>query len=551
MRKKIFFHYFLVGVLAVVLCCGLLLGVLFHHYEGQIFRQMAVEAEYIAHGMELSGEGYLDTMEFDDRVTWVSAAGDVLYDSQAEAADMANHLDRQEIGQALEQGSGQSTHYSETLLERTLYYAQRLEDGTVIRVACTQGTVMAMLLMLLGPIFGVMAVVLTICALLAFRLAKAIVEPINRVDLDHPVIDKTYSELAPLVSRIRQQNQTIRLQMEELGRKQREFTAITENMSEGFLLVDPKTNILSSNQAAIRLLSGGDRMENLRRDSGVPAIRDAVDAALAGMETDRIIALEGRSWQLLAHPVTASGQVAGAVVLLMDVTEKAQREELRKEFSANVSHELKTPLTSISGFAELMKEGMVPLEKCREFAGDIYRESRRLIDLVDDIIRLSRLDESSRMFEPEEVDLYDLSDDILANLRPVAEKSGVSLSLKGGHVRITGVWQILNEMVYNLCDNAIKYNREEGSVTVEVGRSGGEACLTVSDTGIGIPYADQSRVFERFYRVDKSHSKEMGGTGLGLSIVKHGAQYHNARLELRSELGKGTSISILFPQALA
>ena len=275
-------------------------------------------------------------------------------------------------------------------------------------------------------------------------------------------------------------------------------------------------------------------------------MRATVEAALAGVRTETVQEIEGISWQIIANPVVSSGQVAGVAVLLMDVTEREQREKLRQEFSANVSHELKTPLTSITGFAELMKEGMVTGEKVKEFAGDIYREARRLIDLVNDIIRLSRLDENSKLFETEQVDLYDLCDEIIANLQNVAERQNVTFTLSGEHVTINGVWQILNEMVYNLCDNAIKYNRPGGTVDVSVHRDGGSVRLTVRDTGIGIPYADQPRVFERFYRVDKSHSKEVGGTGLGLSIVKHGAQYHNARLELESEPGKGTSISVMF-----
>lgn len=548
MRRKIFQSYLLVGILVMALCCALFLGVLFGHYEKQAFAQLAAESDYIAHGMELSGEAYLDTLASEDRVTWVDGSGAVLYDSAADAETMQNHLDREEIVQALETGQGQSIHFSETLLERTLYYAVRLEDGSVVRVSCTQGTVAAMLLLMIWPILGIVAAVLLLGSLLALRLARRIVAPINEIDLDHPAAEETYQELAPLVSRIQEQNRTIRRQMDELGRRQREFTAITDNMSEGFLLVDSRTNVLSSNHSAMRLLGGaeGAEMENLRRDGCIPQVISTVEAALAGVRTETVQELSGASWQIIANPVVFSGQVHGVVVLVMDVTEREQREKLRREFSANVSHELKTPLTSISGFAELMKEGMVPPGKVKEFSGDIYRESRRLIDLVDDIIRLSKLDENAGLYETETVDLYDLSDDILANLRPIAGRRGITLSLVGEHVRMTGTWRILNEMVYNLCDNAIKYNRDGGSVTVSVQRRDGHIRLCVSDTGIGIPYADQPRVFERFYRVDKSHSKEAGGTGLGLSIVKHGAQYHNARVELVSEPGQGTAITIVF-----
>lgn len=548
MRKKIFQNYLLVGFLVMVLCCGLFLGVLFQHYEEQAFEQLSAEAGYIAHGMDLSGEAYLETMSTEARVTWVDTDGTVLYDSVADPATMENHLNRTEIAEAMQDGTGQSAHFSETLLERNLYYAVRMEDGTVLRVSCTQSSAMALLLMMIWPILGVALGVMVLCVLLAFRLARHIVEPINQIDLDRPMVDETYAELAPLVSRIQEQNRTIRHQMDELSQRQREFTALTDNMSEGFLLVDYKTNVLASNHSALRLLTEGKdvQVENLRRDGCMPRMLTTVEAALAGVRTDTVQEIGGVSWQIIANPVVSNGQVAGVAVLVMDVTEREQRERLRQEFSANVSHELKTPLTSISGFAELMKEGMVPPDKVKEFSGDIYRESRRLIDLVDDIIRLSKLDENSKPFEQEEVDLYDLSDEILANLRAVADRQQVSLHLSGEHVQISGVWQILNEMVYNLCDNAIKYNRPGGRVDVSVHREGNRVRLCVSDTGIGIPYADQPRVFERFYRVDKSHSKEVGGTGLGLSIVKHGAQYHNAKLELKSEPGKGSAISIIF-----
>lgn len=548
MRKKIFQNYLLVGFLVMVLCCGLFLGVLFQHYEEQAFEQLSAEAGYISHGMDLSGEAYLETMSTQARVTWVDTDGTVLYDSVADPTTMENHLNRTEIAEAIQDGTGQSAHFSETLLERNLYYAVRMEDGTVLRVSCTQSSAMALLLMMIWPILGVALGVMVLCVLLAFRLARHLVEPINQIDLDRPMVDETYAELAPLVSRIQEQNRTIRHQMDELSQRQREFTALTDNMSEGFLLVDYKTNVLASNHSALRLLTEGKdiQVENLRRDGCMPQMLTTVEAALAGVRTDTVQEIGGVSWQIIANPVVSNGQVAGVAVLVMDVTEREQRERLRQEFSANVSHELKTPLTSISGFAELMKEGMVPPDKVKEFSGDIYRESRRLIDLVDDIIRLSKLDENSKPFEQEEVDLYDLSDEILANLHSVAERQQVSLHLSGEHVQISGVWQILNEMVYNLCDNAIKYNKPGGRVDVSVHREGNRVRLCVRDTGIGIPYADQPRVFERFYRVDKSHSKEVGGTGLGLSIVKHGAQYHNAQLELKSEPGKGSAISIIF-----
>lgn len=548
MRQKIFSNCLMVGILVLLLCCGSFIAVFYRHAEGDAFARLVVETQYIAHGIELSGDGYLDTLYTQERVTWVDAQGNVLYDSHTDTASMGNHLEREEITEAMADGSGQSARYSETLLERNLYYAQRLEDGTVIRVSCTQDTMLSILFLLSAPIFWVVVAALILSVLLACRLSRDFVAHIDRINLDRPRSDEVYEELSPLVERIREQNRTIRRQMDELSQRQREFSAIAEHMSEGFLLLDYKTDILASNYSA-RTLLGGKQIKNVNRDCVVPQVLSAVQAALAGVQSNCVEEIDGRSWSIVANPVVSSGHVMGVVVMLVDVTEREQREQLRREFSANVSHELKTPLTSISGFAELMQAGMVPMDMVKEFAGDIYRESQRLIELVNDIIRLSKLDSNSPLYEKERVDLYDMADEILANLRPIADKNGITLRLAGTHAEMTGVWQILNEMVYNLCDNAIKYNRPNGSVTVEVGKKNGQIFLSVRDTGIGIPYADQDRVFERFYRVDKSHSKEVGGTGLGLSIVKHGAQYHNARLELSSEPGRGTEIFVIFEKA--
>lgn len=548
MRRKIFWNCLLAGLLSMVLCGALLVAVFYRSFEGEAFDRLAMESRYIAHGIALDGEVYLNTLEAEERITWVNRDGTVRYDSHADPGEMDNHLDRQEIARAMAVGWGQSARYSATVLERHLYYALRLEDGSVLRVSHTQGTVVSMLLQVAWPMVVILAAVGALCAALAFRLAHVIVRPINRIDLDRPGAEATWPELTPLVERLREQNRTIRRQMDELSQRQREFTAITENMTEGFLLVDTRTNILSGNAGAFRFLRGdrGSRVENLVRDCAIPSLNEAVQAALAGERCARILEREGRSWQIVANPVVAHGQVAGAAVQVADVTEREQRELLRREFSANVSHELKTPLTSISGFAELMRAGLVPMEKVMEFSDDIYRQSQRLIELVEDIIRLSRLEDGGELYQRETVCLSKLGEEVLSILRPAARSREVTLTMEGDCPAIDGVRQILHEMVYNLCDNAIKYNRPGGSVTLRLHTREGRSALTVSDTGIGIPYADQDRVFERFYRVDKSHSKEAGGTGLGLSIVKHGAQYHNARLELESTPGEGTAITIIF-----
>ncbi len=384
-------------------------------------------------------------------------------------------------------------------------------------------------------------------AIPAWRERRRLREKVRALAGETPDCSGGSGELEPLAARLREQNLTIRRQSEALGRKRRDFDAITENMREGFLLLDRRLNVLSRNESARILLTGdADAAGNLNRPGCPEEVRRAAEKALAGERTQRSLRLEEHTYLLIASPIAASGQAAGAVVIAMDVTEREERETLRREFSANVSHELKTPLTSITGFAELLKDGLVPPERVSEFAGDIYRESRRLIRLVDDIIELSRLEEEgSPPYAREPADLYGIARDALEALRPAAEARGISLQLRGAPAAVSGVGPILREMVYNLCDNAVKYNRENGSVTVTV-QPGPEPRVTVEDTGIGIPYAHQSRVFERFYRVDKSHSRRIGGTGLGMSIVKHGARIHNARLELWSEPDRGTRITITF-----
>lgn len=548
MTGKILRNSVLVAVSALLSCALLFFGVMYRNYEDQAFSRLRAEAAAVAQGLSTQGESYLDDFEPADRVTWVSPDGTVLYDSAAPAQELPSHTGREEIEQALETGEAEASRYSQTLLQRTYYYARRMTDSTVLRVSCTQSSLPAMLLMLLTPFLWVAAVVLIVCGIFSYRLARQITKPINAIDLDNPARLPDYPELSPLFDRLRDQSRTIGRQMDELQLRQREFTAITENMREGFLLVDGKLHILSGNHSAFELLGRQEvKPGELLYDADCrPEILDAVETALSGSHAELLLSDGDVSWQVLANPVVASGQVAGAVILCMDVTEREQRERLRREFSANVSHELKTPLTSISGFAELMKEGLVPPEKIPEFSGDIYKESRRLIGLVDDIIQLSRLDENSTQFERATVDLYELSGQAMASLRPVADRQSVSLSLQGEHAEIDGVEQLLKEMIYNLLDNAVKYNVPGGSVTVSVRKAGPRTVLSVADTGIGIPYADQPRVFERFYRVDKSHSKEVGGTGLGLSIVRHAAQYHNARLDLKSQPGKGTTITVTF-----
>lgn len=548
MTGKIFRNAFLVGIAALLLCAILFLGIQTRQYQQQTYDRLSSAADYVAHGMETTGADYLQALHSSNRITWIAENGTVLFDSDADAAHMANEADNPEVQGALgTSNEGKSSRASNLTGEQTIYYAKRLADGTVLRLSTPNSTFLKTVGGIVVPILWVLALVLVLAGVLSFRLTKQLLKPVNDLNLDNPDTDATYKELAPLVGRLQEQNLTIRDQMDELSRRQKEFSTLTDSMTEGFLLLDRKGEILSGNQSALSLLScelGDNLFECGEKFDALKAVKTALDD---GQHTEKIFGDGSRTWQLIANPITTHRQPSGAVILIMDVTEREQRERLRQEFSANVSHELKTPLTSISGFAELMMEGLVAPEKEREFAGDIYRESRRLITLLDDIINLSRLDENDHEEEITTVDLRELTGDVFDSLKSAAADRDVTLSQTGEPVQVEGVEHILWEMVYNLCDNAIKYNRDGGTVTVSTERRPGESRLCVRDTGIGIPYDEQNRVFERFYRVDKSHSKEIGGTGLGLSIVKHGAQYHNARVELESTPGEGTAITLIFP----
>ena len=539
MTGKIIRSLFSLAMLVLVIGAALFSGILYGYYEKQSFASLAQEAEQLQQTMEYVSP---EQMRSADRITLISPDGTVLYDSVARADAMENHLSREEVAQALREGTGKSSHYSSTVLKKNLYYALRLEDGNVLRLSREQSSLGAMLLNMAWPIAATVAGLLLLAAGLSVRLARQITQPINAISPDDP--QDVYPELQPLTQRLRQQRETIRNQMDELSRRMREFSAMTENMSEGFLLIDLRGHVLTENHSASMLLPTD--ADNIAKCSQ-RELCQAAQQALTGQRCERLLQQGERTLSVIASPVLESGQVTGAVVLTLDVTEREQREKLRREFSANVSHELKTPLTSISGFAELMSQGLVPPDKVREFSMDIQKECTRLTNLVEDIIDLSRLEEGGGDMTWEDIDLYTLCDDVLQSLEPVAKRQAVTLRLAGESLQVRGVYQVLREMIYNLCDNAIKYNRSGGSVTVAVARSAGRASVTVADTGIGIPYEDQSRVFERFYRVDKSHSRAIGGTGLGLSIVKHAAALHGAEIKLQSQPEDGTVITVLFP----
>ena len=552
MRKKIFKNMCLLALVTILLSSLLVTIVYYANSDARMKSEVREETRFVRGAVELSGQDYLATVENTaNRITLIDTDGTVLYDNQADPATMENHSDREEFQEASTAGAGEATRISDTIAEQTFYYAVKLQNGQVLRVAATTDSVFAAVLAVLPWILGVEVLVAVCTVLFSNFLTKKIVAPINRLDLDHPADNEIYDELSPLLGKISRQNEVIAQQMKSLREKQEEFTSITENMSEGFLVLDNNTDILSYNTSALRLLGA----ETVPAESHVSALalnrsagfRSAVDGALAGKRSEQLVRQGGRCCQVMANPVLRDGEVEGAVVVILDITEREERENLRREFTANVSHELITPLTSISGFAEIIKNGIVKPEDIPRFAGNIYEESQRLVTLVDDILNLSRLDEADVQLEREDFDLSSLARDVAGRLKASAKKNGVVITVIGDKAEINGVKSIVDEMVFNLVDNAVKYNKQNGRVTVTVDSSSDGTALTVTDTGIGIPQADVDRVFERFYRVDKSHSKEIGGTGLGLSIVKHGAAFHNAKVSLQSTEGEGTTVRLVFP----
>ncbi len=554
MNKKIFRSSLLTVCLVLAATIALIMGLLFHFFEKQIQKELANEAGFLAHALENEGAGYFDSFDNknnrlagNNRITWIDENGTVLFDSRADVSELDNHADRDEIKTAMKEGKGMSTRYSKTLTEKTVNYAIRLSDGSILRVSTEQYTVVTILMGMLQPILFIMFVALILTLVLSARVSKAIIEPINKLDLEIPENNDTYEELTPLLRKIADQKETIGEQLADARKKQKEFNLITENMSEGFLVIDTDANLLTYNSAALNLLEitpPADRSVLLF--CRAKEFRGVISDVLSGIKAENTMVREERSYSLIANPVYEKESVIGAVVVILDITEREKRDMLRREFTANVSHELKTPLTSISGFAELMKAGDVLENDVTDFSKSIYDEAQRLITLVNDIIKISELDGQSIPYEKETVDLYELSKEVIGRLEKEADKKNITFHLIGGRAEIIGVHKILEEMLYNLCDNAIKYNKENGTVDVLVNQTGDGVNVIVRDTGIGIPISHQDRVFERFYRVDKSHSKKVGGTGLGLAIVKHGALYHHAKLSLESTVDVGTVVTIAF-----
>lgn len=555
MTRKIFQSIIAVVISVLLLSLALITGVLYNHFETTMLDQLRTTAQFAEQGVEQEGMAYFDSLHAQNcRVTWITADGTVKYDNRSNPKTMENHADRQEVREAMENDSGTSVRRSSTLSEHTMYYAKRLSDGTVLRLSMSQRSVLFLMGGMLSPLVFIFLAACLLAGVLSYRVSKKIVKPLSEINLKHPEQVETYDELSPFLQRIAAQNREIDARMAEIRKQQQEFSMITENMSEGLFVVDRNYQILSYNKSAMQIFGMDPRQEheNLLAVNRSEGFRNAVDSALKGRHTQENLELNGRVYQIIANAVCQpdfAEDMVGAVILVLDVTEKEAQEQYRREFTANVSHELKTPLTSISGIAEIIRNGIVKPEDIPHFAGKIYDESQRLITLIGDIIKLSRLDENQVPMERETVDMLEMARDVVQQLSSVARKSGVTLVANGTHGQVQGVRQVLGEMVYNLCENAVKYNRAGGRVWVDVQQVADHVVLRVKDTGIGIPAAEQGRIFERFYRVDKSHSKAVGGTGLGLSIVKHGAALHHATISVSSEPEQGTEITLTFPAA--
>lgn len=551
MTKKIFKSTMFVCALVLAVGLAAVMGILYSNFDGQTRKELSKEAAYLTYGVEQQGVDYLKNIKDKSaRITYIDQDGTVLFDNEADVSEMKNHSDRTEFQKAEKYGAGESSRYSDTLSEKTIYYALRLKDGTVLRVSGTQDSVLALVENLIFPLCGLLCLMLILSGIMASAISKRIVKPINELDLESPEENRIYEELSPLLSKIHRQNREIQNQLELAKQQQEEFSLITENMQEGLIVIDKYTMILSANSSAWNLfhmdrVCQGESVYCLDREE---EFRHAIEQVLSGEHTELVLKLNGSDIQLIANPVIRDKKTEGAVVLLVNVTEKLERESLRREFSANVSHELKTPLTSISGFAEIMQSGLVKCEDIPQFAGRIYKESQRLLQLVEDVIQISQLDEEKTPYTWEPVDVYQVCKNAFESLKEKAKRLNVHLYICGEYMKMEAVRTLLEEAVYNVCDNAIKYNRNDGSVSVFLTQTAQEIQIVVKDTGVGIPKEDQDRVFERFYRVDKSHSKEIGGTGLGLSIVKHAVGALKGSVILRSEEGNGTEICMKFPK---
>lgn len=552
MTKRIFRSVCIVAVAVLLASLTLVMGVLYDYFSGSQEEQLKNQTVLAAQGIENEGAGYFDGLKSEDlRITWIDKDGKVLFDNRTDASSMENHLEREEVREAVESGYGTSVRYSETLTEKSLYSAKKLSDGSIVRLSVSQYSVITLFLGMLRPVLFIALLAVILALVLAYRLSKNIVTPLNKLDLDAPLSNEVYEELSPLLQRMDAQQKQLKSQAKELERKREEFEAATANMSEGLVVLNEQGEILSVNRTASDILGTSDAClgKDILSVNGSAEMQEMLRQARTGENAEITVSVGGRDFRFNASPVVTEKKVAGIALLIFDITEKEKAEQMRREFTANVSHELKTPLHTISGYAELLANGMVEEKDTAEFSQKIYAEAQRMIRLVEDIIRLSNLDEGATELAREEADLLKIAEKAVESLAPAAEKENVSVEFSGEKAELSGIPQLLSAIVYNLTDNAIKYNHSGGKVFVSVTNVPDGVLLSVKDTGIGIPKDQQERVFERFYRVDKSHSKEVGGTGLGLSIVKHSAKLHGAKITLDSEPGKGTEIAVLFPKS--
>ncbi len=553
MTNKIFRSIICASIITFMACFVFIMGILYEYFNNGLLNELKNEAVLVEQGIESDGEDYLRGLDTPNRITWIDSDGSVIYDTDFDSESLENHKYREEISEAFENGSGSSQRYSDTIAQKNVYYAKLLDDGTVVRVSSLQYSVWSLLLAMTEPGIFVLVIALIISILLARALSKKIIKPINDIDLDHPDIDENYPEISPLLKKINRQNLMLERQMKKLKKNEEDFAAITSNMKEGLIIIDNMTSVMSINHGARKLLDIQDEglgvsVFNLNRSE---SFRNVITKALEGRHSEELEEFNGRTYQLIANPVFDENKVNGAVIFIIDVTEKEQCEALRKEFTSNVSHELRTPLTSIYGTSEIMANGIVKLEDMERFAKNIHDETGRLISLINDIIQLSQLDEKSFDAETLPVDLYITAKNVISRVDEEAEKKGISVTLNGDNTVVNAIPSMIDEIIFNLCENSIKYNNDGGKVSVFVGKENGNSIIRVSDTGIGISKEDCARIFERFYRADKSHSKKNGGTGLGLSIVKHAASYNNATVKVESELGKGSVFTVTFDKSVA
>lgn len=556
MKKLIFLTVFGTALITVFASLLLLVGVTYRYINEDTRGQMLAQLDYLSQAVEDEGVDYLDQLENNSyRITWIAADGAVLFDNRHAAASMGNHADRQEFIDAKENGTSEIERESETMTTRLMYMAKELEDGSVLRIAADDISIGGVLWMLARPSLLLVICVLLLAWLVARKLSQDIVEPLNEIDLDYPLANQSniYTELLPLLSRIDQQHQEIDNQALKLNQQRNEFQMVIDNMREGLVLLNQNGRILLINRSGQTLMRSMAQEEDLE-DASMIISRNSVidgllDKATLGKTSSATVIVSGRTFEIHASPVESDEGIHGTVLFYVDVTEKVEAEQLRREFSANVSHELKTPLHSISGCAELLLSGMVKEEDQPRFLKQIYDEAQHMVSLIENIIKISRLDEETDALPVDRVDLYDIADSVVDQLKGRAKDKGITLILSGSHVAIKGIKTLLYEMLYNLCDNAIKYNVEDGSVAVSVKKTKDEAVIKVKDTGMGISEDQQERIFERFYRIDKSHSRAngQGGTGLGLSIVKHAAIWHKATIKVKSKLGKGTTFTVRIP----